>query len=260
MDANDLERLTERIAKLESFNRRLSRAVVVLLLVLASAVWMGQRPISRAAQRKKPTPPPAVPKVVEAEQFVLKTASGQVVATLGIVGGGPTLRLVGPNGTDRAALGLDAAGTPRLALMRADASQPLTVALTPDGVPRVELLAPDRSAARLTIGTEGPGFGLLDPAGVVRLALDLKPDGPVMALVDKDKVTRASFNSIERGPNLVLFDAAGHSRMMLSVRTDQAALGLQDSKGDVRAGLEVRADNPAFALYGPNGKPLFVKP
>jgi hypothetical protein len=48
--------------------------------------------------------------------------------------------------------------------------------------------------------------------------------------------------------------------MMLSVRTDQAALGLQDSKGDVRAGLEVRADNPAFALYGPNGKPLFVKP
>ena len=37
MDANDLERLTQRIAKLESFNRRLSRIVVVLLVVLASA-------------------------------------------------------------------------------------------------------------------------------------------------------------------------------------------------------------------------------
>ncbi len=258
MDANDLEQLKRQVARLESFNRRLGRAVVLLLVVLASAVWMGQRPTTKA-QRKKPAPP-AAPKVVEAEQFVLKGPSGRVLATLGMTDGGPALRLVGPNGADRALLGLDAAGTPRLALLRTDGSLPLTVALNADGVPVVELTAPDKSKARMTIGKEGPGVGLVDPAGNVRLALDLEADGPSIALVDNAKVTRASFNSIEKGPNLVLFDAEGRSRMMLSVRPDQSAFGIQDSKGDVRAGLEVRGDNPAFALYGPNGKPLFVKP
>ena len=46
MDAKDLERLTERIARLESFNRPLSRAIIVRFLVLAathismSLVWL----------------------------------------------------------------------------------------------------------------------------------------------------------------------------------------------------------------------------
>jgi len=257
MDAKELEQLTQRLARLESFNRRLTRAVVALLVVLASAVWMGQ---AKTPQRKKAAAAPATPRVIEAEQFVMKSAAGKVLATLAMTDSGPALRLVGPNGTDRALLGLDATGTPHLVMARADGSQPLAIALNADGVPRIEVTALDKSRAQLTIGAEGPGIGLVDGTGVVRLALDLKPDGPVLALVDKDKVTRASLNTIERGPNLVLFDAEGRSRMMFGVRPDQAAFGIQDSRGDVRAGLEVRGDNPAFALYGPNGKPLFVKP
>ncbi len=256
MIANDLEQLGARLAKLEASNRRLSQFVVVLLVVLASAVWMGQG--ATKTPRKKAAAP-AAPKVIEAEQFVLKTASGKVLATLGMTDNGPALRLVGPNGSDRALLGLDATGTPRLAMMRADGSQPITVALTPAGVPQIEVTAPNKSKVRLTVGSEGPGIGLVDPGGLVRMALDLKPDGPLMALVDKDKVTRASFNSTDKGPNIVLFDENAQSRITMSVRPGQAAFGIQDSKGETRAGLEVRADNPALALYGPNGKPLFEK-
>ncbi len=265
MNPNDLEQLTARLARLESFNRRLSRATAVLLLVLASAAWMGlQKPAPKTQPRKKAAP--SAPQPVEAVQFVLKSPSGQVLATLGMTDGGPMLRLVGPNGTDRARLGLDATGTPRLVMLRADGSVPVTVALTPDGLPRLELNAPDKSAARMVVGSDGPGLGLVDAAGVVRLALDLKPDGPVMTLVDKNKMTRASFNVTEKappelwGPNLVMFDEEGKSRAMLSVRPALSAFNLQDSLGKVRAGLEVRRDNPAFALYGPNDKPLFVKP
>jgi hypothetical protein len=268
MDPKDLKRLTERIGKLEAFNRRLSRAVVVLLLILASAVWMGQNPPTTPQKPATPkpaqkparkAPAPTLPKVVEAEQFVLRSASGQLLATLGLSGGGPTLRLVGPNGSERAVLGLDATGTPRLAMMRPDGTQPITIALSADGVPKVELAAPDKALARLTIGSQGPGLGLVDSTGVVRLALDLDPEGPTIAFIDRNKVTRASFNTIERGPNLVLFDEEGRSRMMFSVRPGQAAFGIQDSKGDVRLGLEVRGENPALALYGPNGKPTFVR-
>lgn len=265
MKPNDLEQLSARLARLESSNRRLSRAVVVLLLVLASAVWMGQRPTTKTPKRK-PAAAPAVPKVVEAEQFVLKSTAGQVLATLAVTGGGPMLRLVGPDGADRARLGLDATGTPRLVMLRADGSEPVTVALTPEGVPRVDLAAPDKSMARIAIGRDGPGIGLLDRAGVVRLALDLKPDGPVMTLTDSNKVVRASFDTLEVpppdlwGPNLKLFDPDGRSRLALSVRPGLAAFNLPDSSGRPSVGLQVRNDNPALGLYGPNGKELFVKP
>ncbi len=259
MDANDLERLTQRIAKLESFNRRLSRVVVVLLMVLASAVWMGQRPTTKAQRGRKPSPP-AAPKVVEAEQFILKTATGRVLATLGLTDGGPMLRLVGPAGSDRAVLALDAAGTPRLSMMRADGSQPIAVALTADGVPQVDVTAPDKSKARLTVGSEGPGIGLFDPAGIGRLLLNLGAEGPALTLAGKDKTTLAALSASDAGPALALSDPGGLQRITMIVVNQQAVFGIRDARGDVRVGLEVKAENPALGLYGPNGKPLFVKP
>lgn len=257
MDANDLERLTQRIAKLESFNRRLSRAVVVLLVILASAVWMGQRPVSKTPQRRKPATP-AAPKVVEAEQFVLKNAGGKVLATLGMTDGGPMLRLVGPTGADRAILALDQSGAPRLALRRADGSQPLTLALTADGVPRVEVSARDKSKAQLTTGPEGPEIGIMDASGMLRLALDLKAEGPAITMGGKTAL--AALSATDAGSNLILSDPDGYQRITMKVVSQQAVFGIRDAKGSVLVGLEVKAENPALGLYGSNGKALFVKP
>ena len=257
MDANDLERLTERIATLESFNRRLRRAIAVLLVVVASAALMAQLPVPKATpQRKKAAAAPA-PKVVEAEQFVLKSG-GRVLATLGVTYGGPMLRLVGPTGTDRALFALDGAGTPRLVLLRADGSRPVTVALTPDGVPRVEVSAPDKSAARLTTGPGGPEIAIADGSGLLRLALDLKADGPAMTM--GGKTAFAALSATDAGPSFALSDPDGRQRITMIVVSQQAVFGIRDAKGDVRVGLEVKAENPALGLYGPNGKPLFVKP
>ncbi len=261
MNANDLERLTERIATLESFNRRLSRAIVLLLIVAASAVLMAQaaaqKPATKAPQRKKPAAP-AAPKVVEAEQFVLKDTGGRVLATLGMTDGGPMLRLVGPNGSDRARLGLDQSGTPRLAMLGADGSQPVTVALTAEGVPRVEVTGADKSAARLTTGPQGPEIAIADPSGMLRLALDLKSDGPSITLGGKTAL--AALSATDAGPSFALSDPDGHQRITLIVVNQQAVFGIRDEKGDVRVGLQVKAENPALGLYGPGGKPLFVKP
>jgi len=257
MESHDLERLHARLSALETANRRLGRAVVLLLVVLGSVVWMGQA--ASKSPKKKAAEPAPVPKVLEAQQFVLKSASGQVLASLGVIDAGPTLRLLGPNGTDRAVVGLDLTGTPRLALMRADGSAAASLVLDKDGAPALDLTAPDATKVRLALGGETPGFGLIDATGAVRLGLALTADGPALTLAGSDKVPRLSLTTIERGPQIVLFDAQGRQRMLFGVRPDQAAIGLYDIKGDVRAGLEVRADNPAFALYGPNGKPLFVK-
>ncbi len=258
MDANELEQLKVRLAQLESFKRRLSRAVVVVLVLLASGVWMAQRPVTKTPPRRKTPPAPVTPKVVEAEQFVLKTASGQVLATLAMTDGGPTLRLVGPNAKDRAVLGLDATGTPRLIMSRADGSQAVSIALTADGVPRVEVTAKDKSKARLTTGPEGPEIAIADAAGMLRLALDLKADGPAMTMGGKTAL--AAFSATEDGPTVALSDPEGHARMMMKVVTNHAGFSILDVAGRALVGLEVKAENPALGLYGSNGKALFVKP
>src|SRR5512146_306735 len=133
MNAEDQGTLAERVRALESFNRRLRNLVVILLLVVGSTMWMGQR----AARKKAPVPP--TPRVIEAEQFLLKVPYGRVLAALGAGVTGPTLRLVGPNGTDRAVVGLDVAGTPHFSLMRADGNEAVGIRVASDGAPTLDV-------------------------------------------------------------------------------------------------------------------------
>jgi len=257
MEPHEFERLNERLSALETANRRLGRTVVVLLAVLGCVVWMGQ------ATKKKPpaaSAPAAVAKVLEAQQFVLKSASGQVLAALGATDGGPTLRLLGPNGSERAVIGLDMTGMPRLALLGADGKAGASLALDKEGAPVLDLTGPDATKIRLALGGEAPGLGLIDATGAVRLGLALTADGPSLMLAGSDKTPRLSLATIERGAQIALYDAQGRQRTLFTARPDVAAIGIYDTRGDVRVGLEVRTDNPALGLYGPNGKPLFIKP
>jgi len=62
--------------------------------------------------------PDAAGRVVEAERFVLKDASGRTRVELTVLGdGSPTLGLFDRNGLPRALLGLAPDGTPALALL-----------------------------------------------------------------------------------------------------------------------------------------------
>ena len=107
-----LESLAERVGRLESENRRFKRqnrrlraAAILLVAAFGAAFWLGQA---------------AVPKVIEAQRFVLRDAHGKELAVLGVSKGlgyrdyadprlapeGPTLALYDSNGKRRVAVGL----------------------------------------------------------------------------------------------------------------------------------------------------------
>jgi hypothetical protein len=253
---NDIDRLGERLARLEASNRRLKQILTIVLIVAASGVWMGQR-------AKKPAPKPAkppAPRVVEAERFVLKGGDGHILGSLAIVGGGPVLSLLGQAGEDRARLSVGADGAARLALLGPAGAEPLSMSVSTAGVPLVELGAKAGSHAALTVADGEARLSLTDAAGQLRGTFTLGEEGPRLALFSKEGVERALLTTIDRGPSLALNGTDGRARLLIAVRPQQFSIGINDDRGDVRAGLAVRSNEPAFALYGANGKPLFIKP
>jgi len=93
MDSTTLDRLTQRLDRVERENRRLKRIGGVALIGLAAVALMGQ------------AMPGKVAKVVEAERFIVRDLSGGARANLGL----------DPEGTIRLVL-LDKRGTPVLTL------------------------------------------------------------------------------------------------------------------------------------------------
>ena len=87
MDASVLERLE----KLERQNHRLKRAGLIVMVLAAATLLIGQ-----AALKWK----------VEAQSFVLKDENGKVRAELGMAGHGPLLALYDEDGARRAVLGI----------------------------------------------------------------------------------------------------------------------------------------------------------
>ncbi len=87
MDASVLERLE----KLERQNRGLKRAGLIVMVLAAATLLIGQ-----AALQWK----------VEAQSFVLKDENGKVRAELGMAGHGPLLALYDEDGAQRAVFGI----------------------------------------------------------------------------------------------------------------------------------------------------------
>lgn len=75
--------LLHRIERLERANKIWKFAALGVSLVVTGLVTMAQ-----TRQNK-----PSIPRIIEAEQFVVKDASGANVATLGMSNGGPALEL-----------------------------------------------------------------------------------------------------------------------------------------------------------------------
>jgi hypothetical protein len=82
-ETTDLRDLVERVAMLEKRNRRLERGLIAAFTALSAIVVMGQAAPS--------------PRIVEAQQFVLKDANGNVRGWLGAIGKGSELTLGNEN-------------------------------------------------------------------------------------------------------------------------------------------------------------------
>lgn len=160
-----------RIGRLEQESRTLKRIALACLLVIACIGLMGQtRP--RRAPAPKPTsaPPPAGPKIVEAESFVLKDANGRVRAELSMAGTGPTFKLRDESGSALVTLSLN------------------------DGAPRGSLLLlsdPQHraSASWSVLEGGGPQFSLTGERPDIQVHMGVAPDGTTLELSDKDGFT-----------------------------------------------------------------------
>ncbi len=254
---DDRQTLEQRVARLERTNRRLMNGIVVAGLLIACTVWMGQR----ATGKKTPSKPAATPRVVEAERFVVKKASGQIAATLGLVDDRPVLSMVAPDLTERLNVSLGAEGLPRVALLAPDGTALASLSLTADGITLLDLATADGAHAKLGMGGAANGLALADAAGKARAALQFTGDSAGLSVASPQGAPRIVITSIERGSGITVNDVDGKPRLELSVEQHgQSRLGMRDDKGQVRAGLEVRGNQPAFALYDANGKTLFIKP
>ena len=90
-------RLIRRIERLEAANRRMKLAGLAVVIVVVAAVLMGQ-----AAPQSRPT----LPKVIEAELFVLRSEDGKIRGMWDVEPDGRTaLVLRDKDGRDRAVLG-----------------------------------------------------------------------------------------------------------------------------------------------------------
>jgi len=128
-----LDTLTRRLERLERQNRWLRRVSLLILLGAVVTPLMGQEPPHRPFR------------TVEAEEFVLRDARGQVRATLGTTQNPSSafLRLHNDDGKQRARISVSGDGTSSLEVM--------------DSSDRVRVLVGvrDHGSPRLWLGNEG---------------------------------------------------------------------------------------------------------
>ncbi len=159
MNEPTMETLTRRLDRVERENRRLKQTGVVALAVIAAVVLMGQ----------------AMPsKVVEAEQFVVRDASGKVHAVLGTVNKrAVSLALIDKNGNPRVVLGVSPDGSSSLSFYDKDVNRRAVLGLRPDDSPDLALLDKDRKLrARLSLNYEGSAtLVFIDSGGKIGASL-----------------------------------------------------------------------------------------
>ncbi len=139
--------LIERIARLERQHAELGRANRRLRLVTSALVLFIGAIVLTGATSSTTT------ESMEAQEFVLRDASGMVRGAIGIMQDGA----VGMNLNDTK-------GQPRL-----------TIDLAADGSPGIDLYDPNgKLRATFALGPQGtPGLGLYDPSGKLRSALNV---------------------------------------------------------------------------------------
>ena len=146
----DLRAVAERLDKLEKQNRRLKYAGAAALLLVSTALVMGQ-----AAP---------VPETIEARMFIVRDADGTARAALTVTELGPSLVLYDADGKLRAELTVMETG-PRLHLLDADGTMRAGLAATELGPGLVLYDAHGTMRVVLAGAEEGLGLGLYDAHG-----------------------------------------------------------------------------------------------
>ena len=126
-----LTRLELRQARLMRSNKRMRMMTGALMLVCGALFTMAETSS-------------VVPDTVEAQQFLLRDASGKLRGSMGVLSDGAVgLNLEDSAGRTRVTVDLAANGTPGIDLFDQDGKMRETIALGPAGQPGVGLYGPD---------------------------------------------------------------------------------------------------------------------
>lgn len=167
MNQLTVDALRERVDRLENGHRRLKGLAGVALLALAAVMVVGQAVANGSAR------------VIEAEKFVLRDASGASRTELTVLpDGSPTLGFLDKDEKPRALLGLAPDGSPGLAFLDTNEKARLTLTFA-GGAPAIAVIDKEgRVRAKLDVATDGvPGLAFLDQAGRPAALLGIMADG-----------------------------------------------------------------------------------
>jgi hypothetical protein len=214
-DPSLLLALAERVAKLETQNRRLKQAGIAALIFTSAAVLMGQTRTSR---------------VLEASAFHLKDADGRVRARLSTdAADRPTLSL------------LDATGVPVASL--GGGSQPFLVLSRPGTNEQIKLGA----------NTAFFGLGLYDKE--IRAGLAVQNGTPGLDLFDESGSTQATLAARPTGSSLRLRNPAGKeiSTLWVDSSVGGSSFNMSGSAGSLSVNLGEDAGGPGLEITDNEG-------
>jgi len=226
MSDHSLSIVAQQLNLLEREHRHLKQVGALVLIGLATVTLMGRATSSR------------VPKVVEAEKFVLRDTTGKERATLEVQPyGSAALAFADGNGRRQAIMEVSANGEGSLWLSGEDGKSVATLEVIA-GLPQLTLRGKDghvRAALGLLLGVGQPILQLNDENGGHGADLGLSLDGSRF---------------------LAFYDESGHVRSVLRVFSKGgSALALIDKKGGARAWLTLASDgSPSLILQDENGK------
>jgi len=180
---SDWQALTGRVEKLERQNRRLKQAGAVALIIAAAVLLMGQASTSRT---------------VEANEFVLKDASGKVRAKLSIVGDLGGVNVAQLAFTDPQGNRLMTLRENRLAIESANGQAQINLNLIADNFSILNLIGPDGKHISIGVLSSAGGLGSM-------------PDGPFLSLSANSAGLNARMEmEIDAGmPSLTVSDNEG---------------------------------------------------
>lgn len=234
----ELSAIASRLERLEKENQRLKIAGLLVLLVGATVLVMGQ-----ARPRR----------TLEAERFLLKDAKGRVRAELSMeFEDRPTLTF--SDGKGLPLVSLAGGDEPFLVLNRAGSNEQVSL-----------------QANRLFygLGLYGAPHGA---AGGIRAGLAVHTPGPAVTLYDKEGKERTFLGMLPgAGPTLGLSDETGEFAAMLSVTSGKASFKISDKEGfettigstdlvRARTGETHKTSAASIVLFGKDKKVLWSAP